>query len=101
MVAEVDGRLGWGGQEEAAAKQLGEADYEEVAASFGILGYQSMLRRTLRDEKREAEGRKPKPKCAPYLPATIPPSSWPEEARMQSRPTGRQMKVCHRCRCSS
>eukprot|EP00208_Stichococcus_sp_RCC1054_P007494 CAMPEP_0206135806 /NCGR_PEP_ID=MMETSP1473-20131121/1072_1 /ASSEMBLY_ACC=CAM_ASM_001109 /TAXON_ID=1461547 /ORGANISM="Stichococcus sp, Strain RCC1054" /LENGTH=582 /DNA_ID=CAMNT_0053527905 /DNA_START=243 /DNA_END=1992 /DNA_ORIENTATION=- len=51
-------------EEEAAAKQLGEADYEEVAASFGILGYQSMLRRTLRDEKREAEGRKPKPKRA-------------------------------------
>lgn len=43
-------------------RRLGEEDYEDIAATFGIVGYQAMLRRALRDERREAEGRAPKPK---------------------------------------
>lgn len=45
-------------------RRLGEEDYEDIAATFGIVGYQAMLRRVVRDEKREADGRAPKPKWA-------------------------------------
>lgn len=68
-----DGARGWVRQE-GAPRELGEAEYEEAAAAFGIVGYQAMLRRALRDEKREAEGRKPKPK---WVSATTPPKPPP------------------------
>ena len=48
--------------EDDTPKTLNEQEREAFAAGFGIMSFDSTLRRAERNEKAEAEGRVPKPK---------------------------------------